>query len=84
MSWGPSGEMNMQPRAWCLLHRMEPSDWRFLTLASDTCGLLEKGKEALEARGPEGTSQLSPHVSCVLGQVPSSLSLNFPTHPDML
>lgn len=57
--------------------------WRFLTLASDTCGLLEKGKEALESRGPEGKSQLSPHVSCVLGQVPLSLSLNFPTHPDM-
>lgn len=54
-----------------------------LTLASDSRGLPEKGKEALESRGPEGMSQLTPHVSCVLGQIPLCLSLNFPTHPDM-
>lgn len=60
-----------------------PGTAAVLTLASDTCGVLEKGKGALESRGPEGKSQLSPHVSCVLGQAPLPLSLNFPTHPDM-
>ena len=75
--------MDVQPGALCLLHSTEVSDCGnvYPWLQTLTDNLLEKGKEALESRGPEVVYQLCQHVGRVLRQVTIPVSLNFPMQP---